>query len=88
MDPTFQTLRNLNTEEQYEAVCDFAVMFPVSPPAFVAGDSDAYDLARVAKMDAAPRKSLFGLFGYPRSYEDRNIVDYAAGAARSVFISR
>ncbi len=67
------------TEEQHEAVCDFAVMFPVSPPAFVAGDSDAYDLARVAKMDAAPRKSLFGVFGYPRSYEDRNIVDYAAG---------
>src|SRR5438105_11344393 len=67
------------TEEQHEAVCDFAVMFPVSPPAFVAGDSDAYDLARVAKMDAAPRKSLFGVFGYPRSYEYRNIVDYAAG---------
>ncbi len=65
-------------EEQYDAVCDFAVMLPAAAPSFVEGDSDAYDLARVAKMDAAQHKNLFAVCGYPSSYADRNVIDYEA----------
>jgi len=61
--------------ERYEGVCDIAVMFPASLPPFVTGESEAYDLARVADMDA-PRDSVFAICGYPLGYTDRNIVDY------------
>ena len=62
--------------EQYEGVCDIAVLLPGSPPAFVTGDSEAYDLARVADMEAASPGSIFAICGYPSGYTDRNIVDY------------
>jgi hypothetical protein len=71
-----QMLKPRPTGERYDAVCDFAVMFPDNSPAFVAGESDAYDLARVAGLDAVPRGSLFGVCGYPSSYSDRNVIDY------------
>lgn len=73
-----KVLKPRPADARYEAVCDFAVMFPQAPPSFVQGDSAAFDLARVARMDAAEPESLFGVFGYPRAHEDRNVIDYAA----------
>lgn len=64
------------TTDEFEGICDFAVMLPVSVPSFVSGESEAYDLARVARMDAAPPDSVFGMCGYPLGYKDRNVVDY------------
>jgi len=73
-----KVLKPRPAKEQFEAVCDFAVMLPASPPAFVEGDSAPYELVRVAKMDAAPNESVFGVFGYPRASSDRNVIDYSA----------
>ncbi len=73
-----EMLKPRPAEEQYDAVCDFAVMLPAGAPAFVDGDSEAYNLARVAKMEAAQYKNLFAVCGYPSSYADRNVIDYEA----------
>lgn len=71
-----QMLKPRPAGEQYEGVCDFAILFPNTSPAFVAGESEAYDLARVAVPGATARNSLFAVCGYPSGYSDRNVIDY------------
>jgi hypothetical protein len=62
--------------EEFEAVCDLAIMRPVTVPAFVPGHSESYDLARVVRMTSVPDKAPFAMCGYPSNAPGCNTFDY------------
>src|SRR6266568_3721910 len=66
------------TGDEDAALCDFAVLRPVSSPSFIEGDSEAHDISRFARMAAAHPKSLFAMCGYPSGHPSGNIIDYSA----------